>query len=68
VRIVDDQFEKLIMALTTIKIEIDNNKSEIEAIANKLNDKAPKEGSIAIVGTIDGVPGTVEGAYLAEPV
>lgn len=56
------------MALTTIKIEIDNNKSEIEAIANKLNDKAPKEGSIAIVGTIDGVPGTVEGAYLAEPV
>jgi len=72
VRIVDDQFEQLIEALTNInkeiqinKTEIGKNRSEIESLAGKLNDKAPKEGSIAIVGTIDGVPATLEGLYTA---
>ena len=74
-RIVDDQFDKLIEALTSLKQEIKlnkdeigKNKSEIEAIANKLNDKAPMEGVIAIVGTIEGVPGTVDGGYVAKAV
>lgn len=72
-RIVDDQFEQLIKALTNMnkeiqinKIEIGKNRSEIESLASKLNDKAPKEGAIAIVGTLDGVPATLEGLYTAE--
>lgn len=71
-RIVDDQFEQLIKALTNInkeiqinKTEIGKNRSEIDSLASKLNDKAPKEGAIAVVGTLDGVPATLEGLYTA---
>lgn len=67
-RIVDDQFKSLIEALTTIKTEVALNEAKITAIANQLDNKAPKDGAIAIVGTIDGVPATIDGAYVTHSV
>lgn len=64
VRVVDDETHLLLIALgDLLKGRLEKIDGQIKELGEKLDEKAPLEGSIEIVGEIDGLPATLTGLY-----
>jgi len=61
---VDDETHLLLIALgDLLKGRLEKIDGQIKELGEKLDEKAPLEGSIEIVGEIDGLPATLTGLY-----